>query len=194
VERTCARPLLPLRLFRSRTLSVAVVAGLLINVVFYGLIFTFSLFLQRHQGLSPLPAGLAFLPAAVLIMASDLIAGRAISAAGTRRVSVGGALLMGAGCLAMFGIVSAHLAALVAALVAALSVTGFGIGLIVTAITAALLGSVDPSFSGIASGTLTAFRQTGSALGAALYARCWRVWGPQLACARRAPSRSGSFW
>ena len=83
VERTRARPLLPLRLFRSRTLSVAVVAGLLINVVFYGLIFTFSLFLQRHEGLSPLAAGLTFLPATVLIMASDLIAGRAISVAGT---------------------------------------------------------------------------------------------------------------
>jgi DHA2 family methylenomycin A resistance protein-like MFS transporter len=169
VERTRARPLLPLRLFRSRTLSVAVVAGLLINVVFYGLIFTFSLFLQRHEGLSPLAAGLAFLPATVLIMASDLIAGRAISVVGTQRVSVGGALLMGAGCLAMFGILSAHLATLVAALVAALSVIGFGIGLIVTAITTAVLGSVDPSFSGIASGTLTAFRQTGSVLGVALY-------------------------
>ena len=81
------------------------------------------------------------------------------------RVSVGGALLVGAGCLAMFGILSAHLAALVAAL----SVTGFGIGLIVTAITAALLGSVDASFSGIASETLTAFRRTGSVLGVALY-------------------------
>jgi MFS transporter, DHA2 family, methylenomycin A resistance protein len=69
----------------------------------------------------------------------------------------------------MFGILSAHLAALVAALVAALSVIGFGIGLIVTAITAALLGSVDPSFSGIASGTLTAFRRTDSVVGVALY-------------------------
>lgn len=44
---------------------------------------------------------------------------------------------------------------------AALSVTGFGIGLIVTAITSALLGSVDKSRSGIAAGTLPAFRQTG---------------------------------
>jgi MFS transporter, DHA2 family, methylenomycin A resistance protein len=68
---------------------------------------------------------------------------------------------MGAGCLAMLGILSAHIAALVAALVAALSVTGFGIGPIVTAITSALLGSVDKSRSGIAAGTLPAFRQTG---------------------------------
>jgi MFS transporter, DHA2 family, methylenomycin A resistance protein len=169
IERARARPLLPLRLFRSRTFSVAVVAGLLINVVFYGLIFIFSLFLQRHEGLSPLSTGLAFVPVTVLIMASDLVAGRAISALGTRRVSVSGALLMGVGCLAMFGLLSAHVAALVATLVTALSVTGFGIGLIVTAITTALLGSVDTSFSGVASGTLTAFRQTGSVLGVALF-------------------------
>jgi len=49
------------------------------------------------------------------------------------------------------------------------SVTGFGIGLIVTASTSALLGSVDASRSGVASGTLTAFRQTGSVLGVALF-------------------------
>jgi MFS transporter, DHA2 family, methylenomycin A resistance protein len=44
-----------------------------------------------------------------------------------------------------------------------------GIGLIVPAITTALLGSVDPSWSGIASGTLTALRQTGSVLGVAVF-------------------------
>jgi MFS transporter, DHA2 family, methylenomycin A resistance protein len=169
VERTRERPMLPLGLFRSRTFSVAVSAGLVINVVFYGLIFVFSLFLQRHQGLSPLSTGLAFIPVTVAIMVSDVIAGRAIPVLGTRRASVGGALLMGAGCLAMFAVLSARVAALVAALVSALSVTGFGIGLIVTAITAALLGSVDKSRSGIASGTLTAFRQTGSVLGVALF-------------------------
>ncbi len=169
IERTSASPLLPPRLFRSRTFSVAVCAGLLINVVFYGLIFTFSLFLQRHVGLSPFSTGLAFLPVTVLIMASDLIAGRAISTLGTRSVTTTGALAMGAGCVAMFAILSAHVPALVAALVAALSVTGFGIGLVVTAITSALLGSVDKSWSGVASGTLTAFRQSGSVLGVALF-------------------------
>jgi len=125
--------------------------------VFYGLIFIFSLFLQRHEGLSPLATGLAFLPVTVLIMASDLAAGRTIGRFGTQRVGAVGVLLTGAGCWGMFVIMSVHIAALVVALVAALSVTGFGIGLIVTALTSALLGSVDKSRSGIASGTLTAF-------------------------------------
>jgi MFS transporter, DHA2 family, methylenomycin A resistance protein len=187
IERTRARPLLPPRLFRSRTFSAAVSAGLLINVVFYGLIFIFSLFLQRHLGLTPFHAGLAFLPVTILIMASDLIAGRAISRLGTRTVSTMGALAMGVGCLAMFAILVAHVVDLVTALVAALSVTGLGIGLIVTAITAALLGSVDASWSGIASGTLTAFRQTGSVLGVALFgsllAGMGAVAGLRTACA-----------
>jgi len=181
IERGRAQPMLPLWLFRSRAFSAAVCAGLLINVVFYGLIFAFSLFLQRHEGFSPLSAGLAFLPVTVFIMVSDLGAGRAIQAFGTRSVGTAGSLVMGAGCLAMVGVLAANVPALVTALVAALTVTGFGIGLAVTAITSALLGSVDESRSGIASGALTAFRQTGSVLGGRLvrlpvrrYGRHWR--------------------
>jgi MFS transporter, DHA2 family, methylenomycin A resistance protein len=169
IERTRAQPMLPLSLFRSRVFSTAVCAGLLINIVFYGLIFAFSLFLQRYEGLSPLSAGLAFLPVTVLIMVSDLAAGRAIPAFGARRVGTAGALLMGAGCLTMASVLSARVTVLIPALVAALTITGFGIGLAVTAITSALLATVDESRSGIASGTLTAFRQTGSVLGVALF-------------------------
>lgn len=73
----------------------------------------------RRITLSPLSAGLAFLPVTVLIMASDLMAGRAISMLGTRRVAASGAVLVGLECLAMFGLLSAHVAALVPALVAA---------------------------------------------------------------------------
>jgi MFS transporter, DHA2 family, methylenomycin A resistance protein len=168
-ERTRARPMLPPWLFRSRSFTVAVLIGLLINVVFYGLIFVLSLFVQRHEGLSPLSAGLVFLPATAAIMASNVTAARAIPVLGTRRVIACGALLMGAGCLAMFGLLSAHVAVLVAGLVAALAVAGFGIGLIAVPMTSTLLSSVEPSWSGIASGTLTAFRQTGSVLGVALF-------------------------
>jgi MFS transporter, DHA2 family, methylenomycin A resistance protein len=168
IERTRAQPMLPLSLLRRRVFSAAVCAGLLVNVVFYGLIFAFSLFLQRYEGLSPLSAGLAFLPVTVLIMVSDLAAGRVIPAFGASRVGTAGALFMGAGCLAMLSVLLAHVSALIPALVAGLTVTGFGIGLVVTAITSALLGSVDESRSGIASGTLTAFRQTGSVLGVAV--------------------------
>ena len=169
IEHARERPMLPLSLFRMRAFSTAASAGLLVNLVFFGLIFAFSLFLQRQQGLSPLATGLAFLPVTVLIVVSNLVAGRILPARGTRAVDWAGALLMGAGCLAMLGLLAARADPLVPALIAGLSLTGFGIGLVVTAITSALLGSVAPAQSGIASGTFTAFRQTGSVLGVAVF-------------------------
>ena len=169
IENAREHPMLPLSLFRSRAFSTATSAGLLVNLVFFGLIFAFSLFLQRQQGLSPLATGLAFLPVTALIVASNLVAGRLLPARGTRAVAWAGALLMGAGCLSMLGLVAARADPLVPTLIAGLSLTGFGIGLVVTAVASALLGSVAPAQSGIASGAFTASRQTGSVLGVALF-------------------------
>ena len=87
IEHTRERPMLPLSLFRTRAFSTAACAGLLVNLVFFGLIFAFSLFLQRQQGLSPLATGLAFLPVTVLIVVSNLVAGRILPARGTRAVA-----------------------------------------------------------------------------------------------------------
>jgi len=165
LERRSARVMLPLWLFRSRVFSITAGVGLLINVAFYGLYFNVSLYLQRAEHLSPLVTGLSFLPVLVGVGASNVLAGRIAASFGVRRTLVAGAVLMGAGSGALLAAVSEPVwVALVA-----LTVTGAGIGLIVPVITAALMGSVEPSRSGIASGTLTALRQTGSVLGVALF-------------------------
>lgn len=169
VEHVRARPMLPLSLFRVRAFSTAASAGLLVNLIFFGLIFAFSLFLQDQHGLTPLATGLAFLPVTAMIVLSNLVAGRILTTQGTRTVAWAGALVMGTGCLAMVGLLAARADPLVPVLIAGLSLTGVGIGLVVTAFTAALLGSVDPAQSGIASATFTSFRQTGSVLGVALF-------------------------
>jgi MFS transporter, DHA2 family, methylenomycin A resistance protein len=183
-RRAGPRAMVPLSLFRSRVFSVTAGIGFMINVVFYGLIFVFSLYLQRQDRLSPLAAGLAFLPVMVAIMASNVLSGRLVRRRGARWVIVAGALLMIMGCAG--GVAWPPVLAIAGLSVTALSVTGFGIGLIVPAITAALLGSVDRSRSGIASGTLTAFRQTGSVLGVALFGSLLAghdaVGGLRLAC------------
>jgi len=154
-ERRRARPMLPPALFRRRGFTVSVAAGFAVNVAFYGLIFVVSVVLQRDRGYSPLATGLAFVPVMAAIMAANALAGR------FRAGLAMGALLMSAGFLVMlpgeFGF-----------LLAGLSLAGFGLGLVVPAITSAALGSVDSSRSGIAAGSLTAFRQTGSVLGVAV--------------------------
>lgn len=166
LERKSEHPMLPLRLFRSAAFSAASAQGLLINVAFYGLIFVFSLFFQRGQHLSAIQTGLAFAPATAAILAANLLAGRADARFGPRRTMAAGSLLMAAGCATLLG---ARAATPYTALVTQLVAFGFGLGLIVPAMTATLLGSVERSRSGIASGTLNTARQTGSVIGVGLF-------------------------
>jgi MFS family permease len=73
-------PMLPLSLFRSRTVSVAVATGFAVMVGYYGLPFVMSLYLQQLRGLSALGTGVAFLPmmltGAVLTPFTARLAGR----------------------------------------------------------------------------------------------------------------------
>ncbi len=166
IESQRARPMLPLGLFRSSTFSAATAIGLMVNIAFYGLIFVLSLFFQRGQNLSSLQTGLAFAPMTGAIMLANLLAGRGARLLGPRRMIAGGALLMAAGCGALLG---AGAETPYGALVVQLLAIGFGLGLIVPAMTSSLLGSVDRSQSGVASGTLNSARQTGSVIGVALF-------------------------
>ncbi|HEX3781347.1 MAG TPA: MFS transporter [Pseudonocardiaceae bacterium] len=166
VETRSARPMLPPRLFRAPSFGPATAIGLLVNIAFYGLIFVLSLFFQRQQHYSALLTGLAFAPMTVAIVLANLTAGRLSGRLGARRLIICGALLMGGGCAGLLGFGAS---APYPALVGQLTALGFGLGLIVPAMTAALLGSVERERSGVASGTLNTARQTGSVLGVALF-------------------------
>ncbi len=162
IEARSTRPMLPLGLFRAPSFGPASAIGLLVNVAFYGLLFVLSLFFQREQHHSALVTGLAFAPMTVAIIAANLTANRF----GGRGLIVVGALLMAAGCAGLLGFgATAPYPALVTQLVA----LGFGLGLIVPAMTSALLGGVARERSGVASGTLNTARQAGSVLGVALF-------------------------
>jgi DHA2 family methylenomycin A resistance protein-like MFS transporter len=165
VEARTARPMLPLSLFRSRTFSSASAIGLVINTAFYGLIFVLSLWFQDVRGLSALQTGLAFLPTTIAVGIGNVVAGRITDQWSKRwvlsccsaviAISLAGLLLIGAGTPYL-------------AIVAQLTVLGFGLGVLVPVMTAALLSSVETSRSGVASGVLNTARQTGSVLGVAL--------------------------
>jgi MFS transporter, DHA2 family, methylenomycin A resistance protein len=166
IEHRRSSPMLPLGLFRSPTFSSATAVGLLINIIFYGLIFVLSLFFQRGQHLSPLRAGLEFAPMTAAVMAANLLARRPTARLGPWPVIAIGAGLMGLGLVALL---NADTSSSYAALVIQLLAIGFGLGLIVPTMTSALLGSVEPARSGVASGTLNSARQVGSVIGVAVY-------------------------
>jgi DHA2 family methylenomycin A resistance protein-like MFS transporter len=160
------KPMLPMRLFRSRTFSVNATIGLVINIAFYGLIFVLSLYFQDERQYSPLVAGLAFAPMTAIVFLANVTSGRLTSAYGTRRVLVLSALLV---TVSVVGLQVAPAGAGYAAMILPLLALGSGLGVIVPAMTAALLGSVETSWSGIAAGTLNTARQTGSVIGVALF-------------------------
>ncbi|HEX4009155.1 MAG TPA: MFS transporter [Solirubrobacteraceae bacterium] len=170
IESRRAQPMLPLRLFRNPTVSAVALIGLIVNVAFYGLIFVLSLFLQRAQHLSVLDTGLAFAPMTAAIMLANLLAKRLAAATGPRATIAAGAALMAAGAAALLGAGGgAGPDTPYVALLGPFVALGFGLGLIVAVMTAAMLGAVDRSRSGVAAGVLNSARQTGSLIGVALY-------------------------
>src|SRR5207249_6804328 len=71
-QATASRPLLPLRVFRSRNFSGANLVQFLMVGALLGFFFLSTLYLRRVLGLHPLEIGLAFLPVAVAIGALSL--------------------------------------------------------------------------------------------------------------------------
>jgi MFS transporter, DHA2 family, methylenomycin A resistance protein len=166
IEARGRSPMLPLSLFRSRRFSVSSLAGLLINIAFYGLIFVISLYFQRVQGLSPLATGFALAPVMIGITASNVASGWLQHRFGPTRVMAVGACGLAAACAGMLG-AGPHTA--YAAIVVQLTVLGAGTGVVVPTLTSQVLSSVPRSRSGVAGGTLNTLRQTGSAVGVALF-------------------------
>ena len=166
VEARGRSPMLPLSLFASRRFSVSSLAGLLINIAFYGLIFVISLFFQRVQNLSPLTTGLALAPTMIGITVSNIASGWLQHRFGAGRILAAGALVVAAACAGMLGVdASTAYTAMVVQLIA----LGAGGGLVVPTVTSQVLSSVPRRRSGVAAGTLNTLRQTGSAIGVALF-------------------------
>ena len=92
-ERRSTHPMLPLSLFSHRLFALTSLVGLLVNIAFYGLIFVFSLYFQRVNGLSPLQTGLAFVPMMGVVLPANLIAADI-----SERIGAGAAIAAGAQC------------------------------------------------------------------------------------------------
>jgi DHA2 family methylenomycin A resistance protein-like MFS transporter len=165
-EARSSHPMLPLSLFAHRLFALTSLVGLLVNIAFYGLIFVFSLYFQRVNGLSPLQTGLAFVPMMGMVLPANLLAARISERIGAPATIAVGSALTALGCLMLLAIEpgTSYVKTL-----AQLMIIGGGLGLLVPPLTATLLGSVEKSRSGIAAGVLNATRQTGSVLGVALF-------------------------
>ena len=165
-ERRAQQPMLPLSLFSHRLFALTAAVGLLVNIAFYGLIFVFSLYFQRVNGLSPVATGLLFVPMMGAVLPANLVAARIAERLGAPATIALGTAFAAFGCVALLGIAPGTS---YWKTVGQLVIMGGGLGLLVPPLTSTLLGSVEKSRSGIAAGVLNATRQTGSVLGVALF-------------------------
>ncbi|MFK0115117.1 DHA2 family efflux MFS transporter permease subunit [Streptomyces sp. NPDC090994] len=163
-QATTAHPLVPLRLFRSRSLAVANVVQFMMIAGMFGLLFFGTLYLQRVREYSSLEAGLAFAPIAVVIAAVSLgLSARLVIRFGQRPMLFGGlGLIVVAFVMLSFARVDGSY--LVDFLPASLTM-GLGFGLAAPAIMGLGMAAVPPADSGVASGLFNTTQQIGGAVG-----------------------------
>ncbi|MFD9820800.1 MFS transporter [Streptomyces violascens] len=166
IERRVAHPVVPLGLFRNRTVTVAIGAGAAASVAFYGVIFVFSLYFQRVRGESALTAGLMFLPMTALIPVVNVLSGKLSNRYGARVPMLVGQLLALAGLLLLLS-ADEHTPTLLAAFL--MVPLALGCGISVPALTAAMMEALPQERAGLAAGVLNAGRQVAGALSIAVF-------------------------
>jgi MFS transporter, DHA2 family, methylenomycin A resistance protein len=166
VEARARHPMMPLDLFRPVGMRVALAVGFSFMAGWFGTVFYVSLYLQQRLGLTPLTAGLVFLPSAVAAMVGNLTSGAITNRWGARVPVVAGLGSMVIGLVAL--IISAPLGS--PALTAFLLIfIGPGGSIAMPAITSVVLDSVAPERAGTASAVFNTFRQVGGALAIAVF-------------------------
>ena len=165
-EYRAAEPLVPLEMFRHPIFCAAVLIGFVVNLVIFGLSFAFAIYFQRVLFYSPVATGLALLPFAMMVTVANLVGGRVAARVGSQLPMIVGLLVTAVGFVLLFciGKTTTYLGLLPGQLLIRV-----GIGLVVPPMTTAVLATVDRARSGIASGILNATRQTGGAIGVALF-------------------------
>jgi len=165
VEARQDKPMVPLDLlFRPALGSVAVI-GLLHNVGIYGLIFALSLAFQELRGMTPLGAGLLFLPMTLTLALGTRVGAKLLTKSSPFGPQIWGHALSASGAVVLaVGGVDHSLFAIALPLCA----IGLGGGITTPSMNLSALDAVERERSGLASGILNSARQTGGVIGVAL--------------------------
>jgi EmrB/QacA subfamily drug resistance transporter len=169
IERRVASPLVPLALFRIRSVAAANVVGVLWAAAMFAWFFLSALYLQFVLGYSPLEIGLSFLPANLIMGAFSLgLSAKLVMRFGIRPTLVGGMTLVAVG-LALFARAPVG-GSFVADVLPSMIVLGIGVGMALNPVLLAAMSDVPQEQSGLASGVVNTAFMMGGALGLAVLA------------------------
>jgi len=167
IEHRHREPTVPLRLFRSRTLSTANALGVIFLAASIGWQFIATLYLQQVLGYGAMTTALAILPLGVMVLlVAQFVTSRLIDRFGLRPVATVGFVIQGSGIL-LFSLAGAD-ADYLTLLFPAVMLHGIGNGLVFPTLNIAGVSGVVDREQGIASGLITASTQIGAGVGVAV--------------------------
>jgi EmrB/QacA subfamily drug resistance transporter len=162
-------PLMPLRLFRVRSLAVANVIGVLWAAAMFAWFFISALYMQLTLGYTPMQIGLAFLPSNLIMAAFSIgLSAKLVMRFGLK-LPIGIGMLLAAAGLGLFALAPNGGSFMVHVLPGML-LLGIGCGMALNPVMLAGMGDVDPGESGLASGVLNTSFMMGGSLGLAALA------------------------
>jgi EmrB/QacA subfamily drug resistance transporter len=166
IERRHEEPLVPMRIFKNRSLSVADGTLLIMSAALFVIFFFLTLYLQEVLGFSPSETGLAYMPLSLTIIGASGLASRLVDRFAPKPVLVAG-LLLTTGGFVLLATLSGH-GDYGSRVAPAMVILGIGPGLAFVAVTIAGTRGVARGDSGVASGLLNTTQQVGGALGLAI--------------------------
>lgn len=166
IETHARQPITPLRLFADRNRATGYLSLLFVMAAGNSMFFFLTQFLQEVRGFTPIQAGLAFVPLALLILATSGMAAKWLPRTGPRTLTA-----VGAAAISVSLVWFAQLdqgSGYVSALLGPMVIAGVGMGTLLVGVTTILMSGIAPEETGAASGLLNVMQQIGGALGLAI--------------------------
>lgn len=160
--------LIPLKLFKEPTFARTQILGFIIGIGMFGGMITLPLILQVVYGADPTQAGLLMLPMVAGLMTASIVSGRIMSKTGHYRIffNLGTGLLL-TGYTYLLLVLDAEIPIWVVSI--GMVVIGLGLGQLMQTTTVASQNSVSGRDIGVATGSITFFRQMGGTFGVAVF-------------------------
>lgn len=159
--------LIPLRLFRNRTFSVAIAGGVIVGIAMFGSITLIPQYLQIVQGYSPTASGMLMLPLMVGTMSASVLSGQLTSRTGRYKIfPLVGTALMTIG-MVLFAQVEWDTPVWKPMVV--MAIIGFGLGNCMQTLIIAVQNAGPRRDMGVSTASATFFRQIGGTLGVAVF-------------------------
>jgi EmrB/QacA subfamily drug resistance transporter len=158
--------IIPLKLFKNATFSMATLLGVLVGFGMFGAMLTLPLYLQLVYGLTPVDSGFALLPMILGLMIASIVSGQVIARTGRYKIfPIVGTFLM---ACAFFWWTFATADKPLIFMMGGMLLVGLGLGQLMQTLTIASQNSAAPRDIGVATSGSTFFRQIGGTLGVAV--------------------------